>query len=88
MGHVEQEGVNMSIEENADWMGLKKAQKQLKKVMENVDEARDWLGEFSDDDPLYSYSESLQELWKGLSIDMMFMNELVDNIKKEWAKRE
>ena len=78
----------MSIEENAEWMGLKKAQKQLKKVMENVDEARDWLGEFSDDDPLYSYSESLQELWKGLSIDMMFMNELVDNIKKEWAKRE
>ena len=78
----------MSIEENMEWMGLKKAQKQLKKVMENVDEARDWLGEFSDDDPLYSYSESLQELWKGLSIDMMFMNELVDNIKKEWARRE
>lgn len=78
----------MSIEENMEWIGLKKAQKQLKKVMENVDEARDWLGEFSDDDPLYSYSESLQELWKGLSIDMMFMNELVDNIKKEWARRE
>lgn len=78
----------MSIEENAEWMGLKKAQKQLKKVMEGIDEARDWLGEFSDDDPLYSYSESLQELWKGLSIDMMFMNELVDNIKKEWARRE
>lgn len=33
----------MSIEENAEWMGLKKAQKQLKKAMENVDEARDWL---------------------------------------------
>ena len=78
----------MSIEENMEWMGLKKAQKQLKKAMENIDEARDWLGEFSDDDPLYSYSESLQELWKGLSIDMMFMNELVDNIRKEWARRE
>ena len=78
----------MSIEENAEWMGLKKAQKQLKKVMENVDEARDWLGEFSDDDPLYSYSESLQELWKGLSIDMMFMNELVDNIKRAWEEME
>ena len=78
----------MSIEENAEWMGLKKAQKQLKKVMENVDEARDWLGEFSDDDPLYSYSESLQELWKGLSIDMMFMNDLVDNIRKAWDMRD
>lgn len=88
MGEVEQEGVNMSIEENMEWIGLKKAQKQLKKVMESIDEARDWLSEFSDDDPLYSYSESLQELWKGLSIDMMFMNELVDNIKKEWARRE
>ena len=78
----------MSIEENMEWMGLKKAQKQLKKAMENIDEARDWLGEFSDDDPRYSYSESLQELRKGLSIDMMFMNELVDNIRKEWARRE
>ena len=78
----------MSIEENAEWIGLKKAQKQLKKVMENVDEARDWLSEFSDDDPLYSYSESLQELWKGLSLDMVFLNNLVDNIKKEWARRE
>lgn len=78
----------MSIEENAEWMGLKKAQKQLKKVMENVDEARDWLSEFSDDDPLYSYSESLQELWRGLSLDMVFLNNLVDNIKKEWARRE
>lgn len=78
----------MSIEENAEWMGLKKAQKQLKKVMESIDEARDWLGEFSDDDPLYSYSESLQELWKGLSIDMIFLNNLVDNIKRAWARRE
>lgn len=78
----------MSIEENMEWMGLKKAQKQLKKVMENVDEARDWLGEFSDDDPLYSYSESLQELWKGLSIDMMFMNDLINNIKRAWEEME
>ena len=78
----------MSIEENAEWMGLKKAQKQLKKVMENIDEARDWLGEFSDDDPLYSYSESLQELWKGLSIDMMFMNDLINNIKRAWEEME
>ena len=78
----------MSIEENMEWMGLKKAQKQLKKVMENVDEARDWLGEFSDDDLLYSYSESLQELWKGLSIDMMFMNDLINNIKRAWEEME
>ena len=78
----------MSIEENMEWIGLKKAQKQLKKVMENVDEARDWLGEFSDDDPLYSYSESLQELWKGLSIDMMFMNDLINNIKRTWEEME
>lgn len=78
----------MSIEENMEWIGLKKAQKQLKKVMENVDEARDWLGEFSDDDPLYSYSESLQELWKGLSIDMMFMNDLINNIKRAWEEME
>lgn len=77
----------MSIEENAEWIGLKKAQKQLKKVMESIDEARDWLSEFSDDDPLYSYSESLQELWRGLSLDMVFLNNLVDNIKKEWEKR-
>ena len=78
----------MSIEENAEWMGLKKAQKQLKKVMENVDEARDWLGEFSDDNPLYSYSESLQDLWKGLSIDMIFLNNLIDNIKRAWEEME
>ena len=78
----------MSIEENMEWMGLKKAQKQLKKAMENIDEARDWLSEFSDDDPLYSYSVSLQELWRGLSLDMVFLNNLVDNIKKEWARRE
>ena len=78
----------MSIEENMEWMGLKKAQKQLKKVMENVDEARDWLGEFSDDDLLYSYSESLQELWKGLSINMMFMNDLINNIKRAWEEME
>ena len=78
----------MSIEENAEWMGLKKAQKQLKKVMENVDEARDWLSEFSDDDPLYSYSVSLQDLWKGLSIDMIFLNNLVDNIEKAWGMRD
>ena len=77
----------MSIEENMEWIGLKKAQKQLKKVMENVDEARDWLGEFSDNDPLYLYSRALQELWTGLSINMMFMNDLIDNIKKEWEKR-
>ena len=78
----------MSIEENAEWMGLKKAQKQLKKVMENIDEARDWLSEFSDDDPLYSYSVSLQDLWKGLSIDMIFLNNLVDNIKRAWEEME
>lgn len=78
----------MSIEENAEWIGLKKAQKQLKKVMENVDEARDWLSEFSDDDPLYSYSVSLQDLWKGLSIDMIFLNNLVDNIKRAWEEME
>ena len=78
----------MSIEENAEWIGLKKAQKQLKKVMENVDEARDWLSEFSDDDPLYSYSMSLQDLWKGLSIDMIFLNNLVDNIKRAWEEME
>ena len=85
---MEQEGVNMSIEENMEWMGLKKAQKQLKKVMENIDEARDWLSEFSDDDPLYSYSVSLQDLWKGLSIDMIFLNNLVDNIKRAWEEME
>lgn len=78
----------MSIEENAEWMGLKKAQKQLKKAMENIDEARDWLSEFSDDDPLYSYSLSLQDLWKGLSIDMIFLNNLVDNIKRAWDARD
>lgn len=78
----------MSIEENAEWIGLKKAQKQLKKVMENIDEARDWLSEFSDDDPLYSYSVSLQDLWKGLSIDMIFLNNLVDNIKRAWEEME
>ena len=78
----------MSIEENAEWMGLKKAQKQLKKVMEGIDEARDWLSEFSDDDPLYSYSESLQDLWKGLSIDMIFLDNLVDNIKRAWEEME
>ena len=78
----------MSIEENAEWMGLKKAQKQLKKAMENIDEARDWLNEFSDDDPLYSYSLSLQDLWKGLSIDMIFLNNLVDNIKRAWEEME
>ena len=78
----------MSIEENMEWMGLKKAQKQLKKVMENIDEARDWLGEFSDDDPLYSYSVSLQDLWRGLSIDMIFLNNLVDNIKRAWEEME
>ena len=78
----------MSIEENAEWIGLKKAQKQLKKSMENIDEARDWLSEFSDDDPLYSYSVSLQDLWKGLSIDMIFLNNLVDNIKRAWEEME
>lgn len=78
----------MSIEENMEWMGLKKAQKQLKKAMENIDEARDWLGEFSDDDPLHSYSVSLQDLWKGLSIDMIFLNNLVDNIKRAWEEME
>ena len=78
----------MSIEENAEWIGLKKAQKQLKKAMENIDEARDWLSEFSDDDPLYSYSGSLQDLWKGLSIDMIFLNNLVDNIKRAWEEME
>ena len=78
----------MSIEENAEWMGLKKAQKQLKKVMEGIDEARDWLSEFSDDDPLYSYSVSLQDLWKGMSIDMIFLNNLVDNIKRAWEEME
>ena len=78
----------MNIEENMEWMGLKKAQKQLKKVMENIDEARDWLGEFSDDDPLYSYSVSLQDLWRGLSIDMIFLNNLVDNIKRAWEEME
>ena len=78
----------MSIEENAEWMGLKKAQKQLKKAMENIDEARDWLSEFSDDDPLYSYYVSLQDLWKGLSIDMIFLNNLVDNIKRAWDARD
>ena len=78
----------MSIEENAEWIGLKKAQKQLKKAMENIDEARDWLNEFSDDDPLYSYSLSLQDLWKGLSIDMIFLNNLVDNIKRAWEEME
>ena len=78
----------MSIEENAEWMGLKKAQKQLKKAMKNIDEARDWLSEFSDDDPLYSYSVSLQDLWKGLSIDMIFLNNLVDNIKRAWEEME
>ena len=80
--------MNMSIEENMEWMGLKKAQKQLKKVMENIDEARDWLSEFSDDDPLYSCSVSLQDLWKGLSIDMIFLNNLVDNIKRAWEEME
>lgn len=78
----------MSIEGNMEWMGLKKAQKQLKKVMENIDEARDWLSEFSDDDPLYSYSLSLQDLWKGLSIDMIFLNNLIDNIKRAWEEME
>lgn len=78
----------MSIEENAEWIGLKKAQKQLKKAMENIDGARDWLSEFSDDDPLYSYSVSLQDLWKGLSIDMIFLNNLVDNIKRAWEEME
>ena len=78
----------MSIEENTEWIGLKKAQKQLKKAMENVDEARDWLGEFSDDDPLYLYSGALQELWTGLSINMMFMNDLIDNIKRAWEEME
>lgn len=78
----------MSIEENAEWIGLKKAQKQLKKAMENIDEARNWLGEFSDDDPLYSYSLSLQDLWKGLSIDMIFLNNLVDSIKRAWEEME
>ena len=78
----------MSIEENAEWIGLKKAQKQLKKAMENIDEARDWLSEFSDEDQLYSYSLSLQDLWKGLSIDMIFLNNLVDNIEKAWGMRD
>ena len=78
----------MSIEENMEWMGLKKAQKQLKKVMENIDEAQDWLSEFSDGDPLYSYAESLQELWKGLSINMIFLNSLIDNIKGAWDARD
>ena len=78
----------MSIEENMEWMGLKKAQKQLKKVMENIDEARDWLSEFSDDDPLYSYSVSLQDLWKGLSIDVIFLDNLIDNIKRAWEETE
>ena len=78
----------MSIEENAEWIGLKKAQKQLKKAMENIDEARDWLSEFSDDDPLYSYSLPLQDLWKGLSIDMISLNNLIDNIKRAWDARD
>lgn len=78
----------MSIEENMEWMGLKKAQKQLKKAMENIDEARDWLSEFSDDDPLYSYSVSLQDFWEGLFIDMIFLNNLVDNIEKAWGMRD
>ena len=78
----------MSIEENAEWMGLKKAQKQLKKVMESIDEAGDWLSEFSDDDPLHSYSVILQEFGRGLSVDVIFLNNLVDSIKRAWEQME
>ena len=78
----------MSIEENMEWMGLKKAQKQLKMAMENIDEAEEWLWDFPYDDPLHPYSVYLQDLWRGLSINTRYLNALINDIERTWEERE